>query len=398
MNEHLAPDPEAPLRRQTALAHFGGFALRSDDLPAILGEACRIVGRALGTDLAKVLEIQPDRRTLVLRAGVGWREELLGQPVSSAADGSSDDFALRAGGPVISRDAAEEDRFVYPAFVREHGVRAMVNVLIPGVADADPYGILEVDSLVPRDCSAEDAAFLQTYANMLGAAVTRRRIEQRLRETVRERERLLREFQHRVKNNLQVVTSLVQLQARRTKHEEARRELRGIRDRIEALRIVHDKLYSAGAVDRVDLGGYLSELSASLMRFHAEQAAAVRLRTEAERVVAPPETAVPLGMVAAEFITNSLKYAFEPAGGTIGMVLERIGDEQARLTLWDDGRGLPRERAGGTGMALVGGLCEQAGGQARWSGEAGTRLTVEFPCPRSAERWPPDILPTLGGA
>ena len=122
--------------------------------------------------------------------------------------------------------------------------------------------------------------------------------------------RLLRELQHRVKNNLQMVTSLVRLQERRSRSAEARRELLAVGRRIETLSLVYEKLYAAGEVERVDLGTYLGELGGSLLRLHAGEAPGVRLRTEAESLVVPLDKAVPLGLIANEFVTNSFKYAF----------------------------------------------------------------------------------------
>ncbi len=85
------------LRQQTALASFGELALKSNDLDEILTEACRLVGEALGTDLAKVVELQEDGETLFVRAGVGWRPGVVGHAKMKVEDGSSEGHALRAG-------------------------------------------------------------------------------------------------------------------------------------------------------------------------------------------------------------------------------------------------------------------------------------------------------------
>src|SRR3954447_12257183 len=94
------------LRQQTALARFGELALRSDNLDEILTEACRLVGEALGTDLAKVMELQDDGETLRVRAGVGWKPGVVGKATSKAADRTSEGHALKTGRPMISPDIA----------------------------------------------------------------------------------------------------------------------------------------------------------------------------------------------------------------------------------------------------------------------------------------------------
>ena len=367
------------LAQQAALAEFGEFALRTDDLDPILNEACRLVGRALGTDLAKVMERQADGRTLLVRAGVGWEPGVVGRLTVSTGEDTSTAHALATGEPCVLPDLAREERFRIARFVTEHGVEALANVPIRGVDGKPPYGILEVDSHKPRRFTKTDTDFLRTYANLLAEAIERVRVLRELRSAVADKGRLLRELQHRVKNNLQTVTSLVRLQERRSGSAEAKRELRSVGRRIETLSLVYEKLYAAGEVERVDLGTYLGELGASLLRLHAGEAPGVRLRTEVESLVVPVDKAVPLGLVANEFVTNSFKYAFRGEPGTIGLELARAGAGKARLRLWDDGRGMAREpEAAGTGLPLIEGFVRQIGGTAAWEVEGGTRLTVEF--------------------
>jgi len=90
------------LRHETTLARFGELALRSDDLDEILAEACRLVGEALGTDLAKVMQLQADGETLLVRAGVGWKPGVVGEVTIQATDDTSEGVALTTGKPMIS--------------------------------------------------------------------------------------------------------------------------------------------------------------------------------------------------------------------------------------------------------------------------------------------------------
>lgn len=116
--------------------------MRSDDLDMILTEACRLVGDALGTDLAKVVELQDDGQTLKVRAGVGWKPGVVGVATTTLADDTSEAVALKTGRPMISPDIKTETRFRYPPFLIENGVRAAANVLIIGGKDKPPFGIL----------------------------------------------------------------------------------------------------------------------------------------------------------------------------------------------------------------------------------------------------------------
>ena len=176
MSDRDKGDHLALLRQQTILAKFGELALKSDDLDGILTEACHLVGEALGTDLAKIVELQEDGHTLLVRAGVGWKPGVVGKVTIEAEDDTSEGMALKTGEPMISPDIGKETRFRYPPFLTENGVRAVANVIIIGGKDRPPFGILQVDSRKPRQFTDEDAVFLRSYANLVAAAVDRLRV------------------------------------------------------------------------------------------------------------------------------------------------------------------------------------------------------------------------------
>lgn len=162
----------ALLRQRDVFAKFGELALRSENLDQILTEACRLVGEALGTDLAKVMELQDDGITLVVRAGVGWKPGVVGKVAVRAEKDSSEGYALQTGRPVTSEDIESEVRFQYADFLKDNGVKALINVPI-GWEGRPPFGILQVDSRSPRQFGDLDTGFLRGYANLLAAAVDR---------------------------------------------------------------------------------------------------------------------------------------------------------------------------------------------------------------------------------
>ncbi len=169
------------LQQQTVLARFGELALKSDDLDEILTEACHLIGEALGTDLAKVMELQADGETLLVRAGVGWKPGVVGEVTIKVSDATSEGVALKTGEPMISPDIDQETRFRYPAFLTDNGVKAVANVLIIGGKDRQPFGILQIDSRSPREFTESDTEYLRTYANLLAAATDRFRIIEAMR-------------------------------------------------------------------------------------------------------------------------------------------------------------------------------------------------------------------------
>jgi PAS domain S-box-containing protein len=164
-------DHDQLLKRQSVLADFGEFALRSDDLDAVLKEACRLVGEALGTERSKILEIQTGQEKLLVRAAVGWEPDIVGLEMDMG-DHSSETHSINVGEPVITKDISKEDRFEVPGFMKDAGVVALANVPI-FLPNRKAYGLLQVDDLEPRDFDVEDTRFLRTYATILGPVIDR---------------------------------------------------------------------------------------------------------------------------------------------------------------------------------------------------------------------------------
>ena len=195
-------DHRERLHQQTFLGRFGELALKSDDLDEILTEACRLVGEALGTDLAKVMELKDDGETLFVRAGVGWKPGVVGEAIVKVSDETSEAHALKTNEPMISPDIAKETRFRYPPFLVDNGVKAVANVTIIGADGKPPFGLLQIDSREPRQFTDSDTAFLRTYANLLAAAVNRLRVASDLRD----REAWLRRSEERFRRVAEIET------------------------------------------------------------------------------------------------------------------------------------------------------------------------------------------------
>jgi two-component sensor histidine kinase len=379
------PDHEHMVKRQKVLADFGEFSLRSEDLDQILTEACRLVGEALGTDLAKVLEIEQDGKSVFMRAGVGWKPGYVGKVHLPMNERSSETYSIKVAKPVITKDIDKEDRFELPAFLKEHGAVAIVNVpiFLPG---GKPYGLLQVDSREPREFGEEDIAFLRTYAAILGPVIDRLHKSHSLKEALEANQHLLKELQHRVKNHIGIVTSLVRMRARDVTSEEARRELATVGERIEVLRLVNELLYVAGTTDLLRLRPYVMQLVENLCHVDEGQFGKVRLEFAIEEVDLAPEIAVPLGLILNEFVTNSLKYAFDGEsgqGGVISVSVEVLEENGIRVRMSDNGKGLPAEprpaRPGsGTGMKLIEAFARQLDAKLDWSSSQGTTLCLEF--------------------
>lgn len=171
------------LRQRKVLAEFGELALVSDDLEHILNEACRLVGDALETHLAKFMLLKEDGITFVVRNGIGWTPDVVGKVQVQANDGTPERYSLDTNASVISVDISTETRFRYHDFQKQNGVKAFVNVLVYGATENRPFGIFEVDSRSPHQFTDSDIDFLRSYGNLLGAVLKRSKTLQAMRLT-----------------------------------------------------------------------------------------------------------------------------------------------------------------------------------------------------------------------
>jgi PAS domain S-box-containing protein len=172
VSRRAMPDRAQFSKHQQALADFGAFSLRGEELDALLAEACRAVPEALGTKHAKVLELQPDGRHLLVRAGVGWDDGVVGQLLLPRDSRFQSGHALASGQPVVVQDAQSDSRFRVPAFMQQAHIlaSASVPILLPG---GRAYGVLEVDATAAAAFSEDDVAFLRIYATLLGPVIDR---------------------------------------------------------------------------------------------------------------------------------------------------------------------------------------------------------------------------------
>ena len=153
---------------------------------------------------------------------------------------------------------------------------------------------------------------------------------------------------------------------------------------MQALGAVHEKLYTVNHPTRVPLEGYLRELCEHLLDFHGLRADGIAFDWRASDITVAADTALHLGLIANEFVSNSLEHAFPERRGRITVALERVAPDRARLTLTDDGVGLPpgADRAGGLGLRMIALLARQVRGELGWEegdGSRGTRLVLSFP-------------------
>src|SRR5690349_17280984 len=157
------------IRQQEILAELGVLALQGTKFIDLLNHTARLTAEGLQADYCKVLEYIPAENRLLVRAGVGWDEGVVGSASVGADLASPAGYALHTGKPVISNHLENEQRFRTPELLVEHGIRRAMNVILQG--DGKPFGVLEVDSQSEGEFSEYDIAFLQGVANILGMAI-----------------------------------------------------------------------------------------------------------------------------------------------------------------------------------------------------------------------------------
>jgi two-component sensor histidine kinase len=207
--------------------------------------------------------------------------------------------------------------------------------------------------------------------------------EENMRASLREKEVLLKEIHHRVKNNLQIISSLLSMQSRRVKDAHILDVLKESQNRVQTMALIHDRIYRSADLSRVDLRDYITRLVNELYISYGVDPGRVRLHTDLEEVQMGIETAIPCGFIINELVSNCLKHAF-PSGkrGHLRISLSSGTGNTIRLTVSDDGVGLPRgfdfTKTESLGLQLVCGLVTQLRGTIELGKDAGTEFRIEF--------------------
>ncbi len=221
----------------------------------------------------------------------------------------------------------------------------------------------------------------KTLASLLD--ITEHRLaEDRIKQSLKEKEVLLREIHHRVKNNLQIISSLLSLQSRYIKDKEAFELFMESQARVKSIAGVHEKLYQSKDLTRVDFADYIKSLSSNLLYTYAAYPNLIKLNINVEDVSLNIETAIPLGLIVNELLTNSIKHAF-PDGreGEIRIDL-RPTDDRIELVVGDNGVGFPEDldfrKTESLGMQLVFELVDQLDGEIELDRSHGTEFKIVF--------------------
>jgi len=348
------------LARQQSLTEIGALALTENSFQSFMDQTIARVAEVLEVPLAKILPFADQADHLLLAAGVGWKEGLVGNASVGVELESQAGYTLSVDGPVIVPDLRAETRFNGPPLLHDHGVRGGMSVTIAGTTSR-PFGVIGVHDTRLRDFDEGEIAFLQTVANLIASC--HRQHESAKRQTL-----LVREIAHRSGNMLQVVTSIFNQTVRNSESladAKSKFEQRLAQMSKANLLISNSGWTKCGVRDLV----------AQTLELFTDQ-----VDISGRDVVLPADLCFDLGLVLHELATNSSKYgAFASDEGRVKLhwSVETGEDRQEFVLTWRDSMRQPTAQVPSTGFGakLIRQLVES-----KWHGKVTTELQPTFSC------------------
>jgi PAS domain S-box-containing protein len=356
----------------------------------IVQVAIEEAARLTGSDIGYLHFVNPDERTIQL---VTWTEATKRQCSAAYDNHYPLDQAgvwadcVRVRKPVVHNDYQNfPDRKGYP----EGHTHLVRDASVP-VFDADRIALILGVGNKATDYDDTDVRQMLLIGNEVMRILRRKRAEEQLQASLHEKVILLQEVHHRVKNNLQVISSLLDMQAMAIQDPQTLQALQDSRNRVRAMALVHDRLYQSSDLARINGREYLEGVAGYLVGVYAGQAGTVDLHLEVQDILLDLDTAIPCGLIVNELVSNAWKYAFPAGRASSGEIQVRLARQDGNLVLQvrDNGVGLPPdldiETAPSLGLRLVSMLAKQLQGTLEVERGAGTTFRIVFPAADSAK-------------
>jgi two-component sensor histidine kinase len=385
------------------LIHEVGLTLtRQRHIEGILKDVAQILEKRLDYDRGMILLADREGMVLSFRAGFGYAEDQIASLRKANFRLRPDSKGIlvvcfRERRPFLINDIDEIKHDLSPHsldFVRDMGVKSFI--CCPIVCVDDAIGVLAVDNVkTKRILLQSDIDLLMALSPEIGISIQNAMVtdmkerqlnalmeaEERIRASLKEKEVLLKEIHHRVKNNLQIISSLLGQQATRTEHPVAVSALKESRARIKSISLIHERLYQSPNLASVDMSGYTRSLVSDLLQFHRIEDSIVRLKLNIDDIPLGITEAIPCGLIINELVSNALKHAFpEGREGELTIQLLRGSANRITLTVSDNGIGFPENvdfrNTPSFGLTLVNSLVGQIDGSIELDRKAGTTFTV----------------------
>ncbi len=298
---------ESILHARLRLLEFATSHSSVELLQAALDELETLTGSVIGF----FHFLEPDQQTLALQT---WSTNTLSTMCQAEGEGRHYDVAeagvwvdcIHVHGPVIHND--------YQALPHRKGLPSghapIIRELVVPIIRADRIVAILGIGNKPQDYTAQDVETVSLLADLAWDITERKRAEEQIKAALKEKEVLLREIYHRVKNNLMVVKSLIQMQAEQTTEPQALQLFQDLHNRVMAMSMVHEDLYQSELLSQIEFGTYLERLVINIRQGFAKTDAAIKVM--AEDIFLDVHKAIPCGLIVAELVTNAFKYAFPP--------------------------------------------------------------------------------------
>jgi len=293
------------------------------------------------------------------------------------------EFVLRTGKPLLASPEVFT-QLVRRGEVESIGAPSIDWLGVPLNIDGSTIGVLVVQTYIAGvRYSEEEKDILKFVSDQVAMAIHRKRTEAQIKASLKEKEVLLKEVHHRVKNNMQVISSLLNLQSRHIQDSAVLEMFKESQRRIRSMALIHERLYQSSDLSRIEFSQYLRNLATHLFHSCQVDSSRIQLRIEAEEVYLNINTAIPCGLIVNELVSNSLKHGFPgERSGSLGLDLRRLNGDGYMLRVKDDGVGFPEtldfRKTETLGMQIVSTLVDQIEGRLELERGSGTGFTLEF--------------------
>jgi len=364
---------------RTAVYEISEVALQAETLEEIFRSLHQIVSTLMSAENFYIALYDPEKKLISFPYFIDEYDEMpQPQPVGRGLT----EYVLFRGEP-LHVNAQQSDKLERAGEIVLVGAPSADWLGIPLKIRGQTIGVMAVQTYVAGAFfEEEDQDMLMFVSGQAAAAIDRKRDEQALQKLVKQKEVLMRELQHRTKNSLALVSSLLGLEKENLSDPRAREIFSKTRSRIGSIASMYERLSDSVDYGNIHLHLYVREISETVFRSFAPETGRIKLKTKLDDMTLDPKRAVSVGLILNELVLNSLKYAF-PADGTGEISIElKKADNRIVLVIEDNGVGFPMDfnikNAASTGLSIIRILTEQLEGEMKFQAGPGSRTELSF--------------------
>lgn len=346
----------------------------------IIAEAQKLTGSTYGFSAAlEATSLEVIEGTIAIRVSEGYEGDMdVKFPINSEGEFSGLLVnSLKTKKAFFDNSPQENSDFSYVP----NGYPELRNILVvPVILAEDLVGVIALTNN-SDDFTGDDLDAIERLAVFYALAIQNKKADEEIKQSLHDKKVLLREIHHRVKNNMQIISSLLNLQLNYVKEEKAVNVLKESQGRIKSMAMVHEKLYQSPSLTKIDLKDYVEALVSNIFFTYGVSANHIKSEVNVENIEIGIDTAIPCGLIINELVTNSVKHAFPNNNGRVKVKITSHHDD-IELLISDDGIGLPEnldyEKTESLGLKLVKSLVDQIDGHMTLHTNDGTSIEIIF--------------------